>query len=136
MRPFILGIAALAAAASASAFASDHAIPFSDRGVNRDPYHNVEGYSTGVFDNFRRLYVDPAAVVSTLKPSTAGDKPSADLVIENPTSAWAFVTVSGTKIGQIGPYRTAVMHGVASGTYDVGFELPNRRTFTKALSTR
>jgi hypothetical protein len=134
MRSFILGFFALVAASSA--VAAERALPFPDRGVSRDPYHNVEGYSTGAFENFRRLYVDPAVAVTSLKPKEAGDKPSADLVVENPTSAWAVVTVSGLKVGQIGPLRTAVMHGVPSGTYEVSFELPNQRKFTEALATR
>ena len=135
MRNFMLAFAAVAVASS-SASAAERALPFADRGVSRDPYHNVEGYSTGAFENFRRLYVDPAVAISGLKPQLAGEKPSADLVIENPTSAWAFVTVSGLKVGQIGPLRTAVMHGVASGTYEVSFELPNQRKFTETLTTR
>lgn len=116
--------------------AAEGSLPFPDRGVSRDPYHNVEGYSTGVLENFRRLYIDPAWAISNLQPKMASEKPLADLVIQNTTSAWALVTVSGLKIGQIGPLRTAIVHGVPSGTYDVSFELPNQRKFTETVATR
>ena len=50
---------------------------------------------------------------------------AAVLAIENISSARAWVTVAGVRIGRIGPYTTAVVRDVPVGVYEVDFELPN-----------
>ncbi len=132
----LFALVALAAATSALAGPAERPLPFPDRVVSRDPYTHVEGYSTGAIEGMRRLAIDPAATLPTLKPTVAGSGEPGKLVIENPSSAWAFLTVSGVKIGQIGPFRTATLHGVAPGTYTVSFELPNGRKVEEQHVTR
>ena len=121
---------------SATATASERELPLPDHGVHRDPYTHVEGYTTGAIEGMRRLAVDPATALQALKPAEPAEGAPAKLVIENPTSAWAFLDVAGTRIGQIGPFRTATLHGVAPGKYNVTFELPNRRVITETHATR
>ena len=74
--------------------------------------------SEGALENFQRIFVDPATVVDTLKPSTAGEG-KGHLYIRNEYNGWVDVTVAGTKIGRIQPFTTAALHDVAAGTYDV-----------------
>ena len=72
----------------------------------------------GALENFQRIFVDPATVIDTLKPSTAAEG-TGHLYIRNEYNGWVDVTVAGTKIGRVQPFTTAALHGVAAGTYDV-----------------
>lgn len=74
--------------------------------------------SSGALENFQRIYVDPATIIGTLKPSTAGEG-TGHLYIRNEYNGWVDVTVAGEKIGRIQPFTTAALHDVAAGTYDV-----------------
>ena len=74
--------------------------------------------SEGDLENFQRIYVDPATIIDSLKPSTTGEG-TGHLYIRNEYNGWVDVTVSGTKIGRLQPFTTAALHGVAAGTYDV-----------------
>jgi len=53
------------------------------------------------------------------------DNSKKTLVLENTRSSWASVTVNGTKVGIIGPYTTAYINGVPTGSYDLGFTFSN-----------
>ena len=67
--------------------------------------------SEGDLENFQRIFVDPATIIDSLKPSTAGEG-TGHLYIRNEYNGWVDVTVSGTKIGRIQPFTTAALHGV------------------------
>jgi len=74
--------------------------------------------STGAVENFQRLYCDPETVVSKLKPSTAAEG-TGHLYIRNEYTGWVDITVGEERIGRLQPLTTAVIHGVAAGTYSV-----------------
>ncbi|MCB9677041.1 MAG: hypothetical protein H6737_18130 [Alphaproteobacteria bacterium] len=48
-----------------------------------------------------------------------------DLPVDNVSSARAVVSIGGVEVGEVGPYARAVIHGVAPGTYELHFRLPN-----------
>jgi outer membrane protein OmpA-like peptidoglycan-associated protein len=105
--------------------------------------------TNGPVENFRELYVDPAALGKKLSPKkaitapgvdgapgiAAKVKPTASLPIINLSSSYADVTVNGTKIGRIGPLTNGALHSVKAGVYEVGFKLQNGYELTKEVQT-
>ena len=94
-----------------------HAEPL-DRPLRPTTHPADPALSEGDLENFQRVFVDPATIIDSLKPSTAGEG-TGHLYIRNQYNGWVDVSVSGTKIGRIQPFTTAALHGVAAGTYDV-----------------
>lgn len=100
-------------------------------------------------ENFRELYVDPAALGKKLSPTkaitapgvagapgiAAKNRPTASLPIINLASSYADVTVNGTKVGRIGPLTNGALHDMRSGVYDVSFKLQNGYELTKQVQT-
>lgn len=112
---------------------------FPDRGttLEKDPYLNGSELTEGRLEGFRKLYV-AETFADGLKPAKApaGSVPAiGDLVISNPTSAWADIKVNGESVGRLGPFREGVVHDVRSGVYSVEFSLPNGRVFTSEAAT-
>ena len=58
-----------------------------------------------------------------------------NLIVNNDVTAWAEVTINGTKVGTIGPVTKAIVHDVVSGVYKVDFLLPNGYSYTRTVST-
>ena len=127
----------LALAALLLAGCAKHTAGMPDAGAfpPNDPYHHDTQLTTGRMEGFRHLYVDPATWPDAITPTSPASG-KATLVIDNPTSAWALLTVGGTQIGQVRPFDAVTIHDVAAGSYDVRFELPNRYAWTESVSTR
>jgi hypothetical protein len=112
-----------------AALADNHVTTF---GIN-------PSYTPPPFSGLERLDVDPAVVAKTVLPSpmrppgeASQDAPvTGQLVLTNPTSQWADVSVQGQAIGIIGPYATMRLQGLGAGWYGVKLALPTgfSRTF-------
>lgn len=94
----------------------------------------------GAVENFRELYVDPAALGKQLEPTSplkglAKAKAGTSLPIINLSSSYADVTINGTSVGRIGPLTNGAIHDVKSGVYEVGFKLQNGYVLTKKVET-
>lgn len=93
--------------------------------------------SDGALVNFQRLYIDPETIANQLVPlkkRRASERES--LAIINRTTAWVDVTVSGTKIGRIGPLTTGVIHDLLPGEYAVDHMVENTQfSYRKVLET-
>jgi outer membrane protein OmpA-like peptidoglycan-associated protein len=106
---------------------------------------HVTTYDTNVkwtkppFSGLESLSVDPAVVVSQIKPirpplpadievvpnlATRGEEA---LVFTNPMSQWSELTLNGLQIGIIGPYATMRLEGLKSGLYEISLEPPTHR---------
>jgi len=70
-----------------------------------------------------------------------GDAPAAaqadgnSLEIANSHSIWVEITVNGQKVGTVGPYTVAAIHGLEAGLYDVGFTHPTGYTYYRPTRT-
>lgn len=76
--------------------------------------------SEGSVVNFQRLYIDPETIGNQLVPQKKRKSQQREsLAIINRTTAWIDVTVSGNKIGRIGPLTTGIIHDLMPGEYAV-----------------
>lgn len=100
--------------------------------------------STGLVENFRELYVNPAQVGKSLEPvgklgpvgrmlSPANKRASIPIV--NETSSYAEVSVNGVKIGVIDALQNGAIHDVPHGLYEITFGLQNGYTETRTVHT-
>lgn len=105
--------------------------------------------------HFRKLYVDPAAFVGSLKPvappsisagataNTPGGvsataintPPTGNLLVLNDRGSPAEVSINGAKVGQIGPYVYGVVGPVPSGNYQVTITWPTGYSQTQDVKT-
>lgn len=100
--------------------------------------------STGLVENFRELYVNPAQVGKSLEPVgklgpvgrmlSPADK-RASIPIVNETSSYAEVSVNGVKIGVIDALQNGAIHDVPHGLYEITFGLQNGYTETRTVHT-
>ncbi len=75
--------------------------------------------------------------VSTMDaPVTKDDSKTGTLIISNDAQTSAIVSVNGTKIGVVGPYTDAALHGLSSGVYDVAITHPTGYTRYNAQRTQ
>jgi hypothetical protein len=131
-------------AASQPAMAADASMP------SRPTIYPVDDLlSNGSVENFREVYVDPKAVVTSLSPVKAPSIPGANvapavgpsvpptgvLPVINEMSSWAEIAVNDTKIGVIGPLTNGAIHGLRSGVYNVSFTIMNGYTETLEVQT-
>lgn len=101
-------------------------------------------YTPPPFAGLERLYVDPAQTLPLLKPEaqrpvgeTVLDAPGqGQLVFTNPMSQWGEVTVSGQKLGTIGPFATMRLDGATPGHYLVSVWIPTGLTRHFAVEVR
>jgi outer membrane protein OmpA-like peptidoglycan-associated protein len=100
--------------------------------------------STGIVENFRELYVNPAQVGKSLQPvgklgpvgrmlSPAAKRASIPIV--NETSSYAEVSINGVRIGVIDALQNGAIHDVPHGLYEVTFGLQNGYTETRTVHT-
>lgn len=120
-----------------AAEAKEAGLPLPDRGVALpfDPYEQDAALTTGRMEGFRRLFVDPNTYPDSITPTQGGEGTKADLPIHNGTSAYVHVSIGGTKIGQIRPFDTAILHDVKPGTYTIQYTLPHGYEWTESVST-
>jgi hypothetical protein len=135
MRTLLVLLATAALAMSAEA--RESAPPFTDRGPDLafDPYKHDTLLTTGRMEGFRRLFVDPATWPDTINPTTAAEGAKADLPIHNEANSYVHVSVGGTRIGQIRPFDTAVIHDVKPGAYTIEFVLPHGYKWSETAET-
>ncbi len=72
--------------------------------------------------------------VQTERDTSATAEPGS-LLIENNHSYTAEVAVNGTRIGTVGPYTDAAIHGLAGGLYDVRFTHTSGYSYFEAVRT-
>lgn len=129
----------VALTAAAAAAAREQSPLFTDKGpvLALDPYENESGLTTGRLHGFRTLYVAEAAAdaLTPAKAASAELPKLGDLAIVNPTSAWVDVTVGGTLVGRLGPFREGTIHDVPMGVYELAFIMPNGRAWTDQAGT-
>ena len=77
-----------------------------------------------------RLANETAPLLDTSKPDEPGS-----LLIENAHSYTAEVAVNGTRIGTLGPYTDAAIHGLQGGLYDVRFTHTSGYSYFEAVRT-
>ncbi len=83
------------------------------------PYDVNPALTTGDAVGFRQLFLDPAQVGSLLEPAEAlGDSTDDALHIDNRSTAWMELSVSGVRVGIIGPLTSVVLQGVKPGLYE------------------
>lgn len=79
---------------------------------------------------------EPAWVALTTSPATLAGVPAKGVLpVSNRRSSWAEVSINGTKVGIVGPYTDAFIHGVAAGSYDLTLRVGNGYTWTQAVVT-
>jgi len=77
-----------------------------------------------------RLPTDTAKTPDATKSAEGGS-----LLIENSHSYTAEVAVNGTRIGTVGPYTDAAIHGLSGGLYDVRFTHTSGYSYFEAVRT-
>jgi hypothetical protein len=136
MRSLLVLMCSFALAAGAQA--RESAPVMTDHGAELpfDPYKHDTQLTTGRMEGFRRLFVDPNTFPDTIVPATEGaEGAKGDLPIHNDTSTWVHVAIGDTRIGQVRPYDTAVIHDVKPGTYTIQFTMPHGYTWTEPSVT-
>lgn len=135
----LASVEAIAAAPELKMVMADPRLP------NKPTTHILDDrVSTGLVENFRELYVNPAQVGKSLEPvgklgpvgrmlSPAGKRASIPIV--NETSSYAEVSVNGVKIGVIDALQNGAIHDVPHGLYEVTFGLQNGYTETRTVHT-
>ena len=68
-------------------------------------------------------------------PDTSKSTEKGSLLIENSHSYTAEVAVNGTRIGTVGPYTDAAIHGLPGGLYDVRFTHTSGYSYFEAVRT-
>jgi cytoskeletal protein RodZ len=76
-----------------------------------------------------------AAELAQATPAAPVPPAKGNLIVNNDVTAWAEVTINGTKVGTIGPVTKGIVHDVASGVYKVDFLLPNGYSYTRTVAT-
>jgi outer membrane protein OmpA-like peptidoglycan-associated protein len=75
-----------------------------------------------------------ASETSTSHDASKTDEPGS-ILIENRHSYTAEVAVNGTRIGTVGPYTDAAIHGLHGGLYDVRFTHTSGYSYFEAVRT-
>ena len=78
--------------------------------------------TSGVLENFRKLYLKEDAILKMFGAEKNGTK---SLPIINKTTGWVDIEFKGKKIGRLQPLTTAVVHGVPDGDYEVIIHVEN-----------
>ena len=111
--------------------------PYQGEGDNSfGPYETNASLTTGVLSGFTSLYASAESLQAGLKPgaATAGSGTQL-LTIENTSLSSVTVTVSGTKVGTLGPVTIGRIQGIEAGEYTVVLGHPNGYNQTLSLST-
>lgn len=91
--------------------------------------------SSGNLENFQRLFINERNLkIAPNKGTEAPNKMS--LPIVNRTTAWVDISISGQKIGRIGPLTTGVIHNISGGEYDVTYTVEHMQyAFVERVKT-
>ena len=119
---------------STVAFAED---PYEGEGDNSfGPYETNASLTTGAASGFTSLFASAESLQEGLEPgeSLAGTG-TQTLAIENTSLSSVTVTVSGTKVGTLGPVTIGRIQGLDAGNYTVILGHPNGYNQTLSLVT-
>ena len=119
---------------STAAMAED---PYQGEGDNSfGPYETNASLTTGVLAGFTSLHASAESLQQGLKPGAelAGSGTQM-LEIENTSLSSVTVTVSGTKVGTLGPVTIGRIQGIDAGSYTVILGHPNGYNQTLTLVT-
>ena len=113
-----------AALMSTVAIAED---PYEGEGDNSfGPYETNASLTTGVLSGFTSLHASAESLQEGLKPGEAlTGTGTQTLEIENTSLSSVTVTVSGTKVGTLGPVTIGRIQGLEAGRYTVVLGHPN-----------
>lgn len=103
------------------------------------PYKVNPDLTTGRMEFFREVYVEVeqiGSLIQPVQPLPASASATGDLHISNQANGWVEVTISGQKIGKVGPLTTAVIHDVPSGFYEITTLAANGLVVTHKVATR
>ncbi len=134
------------ASLDASAAAPELKMVMADPRLPNKPTTHIldDRVSTGIVENFRELYVNPAQVGKSLQPvgklgpvgrMLSPSSERASIPIVNETSSYAEVSVNGVRIGVIDALQNGAIHDVPHGLYEVTFGLQNGYTETRTVHT-
>jgi hypothetical protein len=108
---------------------------FVDRPLRPTTHPKDPALSTGNLENFQRLFINEKNLNITPNKGTATSN-KLSLPIVNRTTAWVDISVSGQKIGRIGPLTTGVIHNVTGGEYDVTYTVEHMQyAFVERVET-
>lgn len=91
--------------------------------------------SAGALENFQRLFINEKNLKIAPNAGTEEEN-KLSLPIVNRTTAWVDISVSGQKIGRIGPLTTGIIHNVIGGEYDVTYTVEHMQyAFVERVQT-
>ena len=111
--------------------------PYQGEGDNSfGPYETNASLTTGALAGFTSLHASAESLQQGLKPGAelAGSGTQM-LEIENTSLSSVTVTVSGTKVGTLGPVTIGRIQGIDAGSYTVILGHPNGYNQTLTLVT-
>lgn len=111
--------------------------PYQGEGDNSfGPYETNASLTTGAVAGFTSLFASAESLLEGLKPgeSLTGTG-TQTLAIENTSLSSVTVTVSGTKVGTLGPVTIGRIQGLDAGNYTVILGHPNGYNQTLSLVT-
>ena len=119
---------------STAAVAED---PYQGEGDNSfGPYETNASLTTGALAGFTSLFAAAESLQQGLKPGEAlTGTGTQTLEIENTSLSSVTVTVSGTKVGTLGPVTIGRIQGLDAGSYTVVLGHPNGYNQTLTLVT-
>ena len=98
--------------------------PYAQRPLRPTTHPMDLALTEGPIENFDpNLACNPKTIASTIKPAKAKGDGKENLHIDNRTTGWVDVWISGEKIGRLGPLTTGRINNVAAGDYHVTFEV-------------
>ncbi len=123
-----------AALLSSVAYAED---PYQGEGDNSfGPYETNASLTKGALSGFTSLFASAESLQEGLKPGAALTGTGTQiLAIENTSLSSVTVTVSGTKVGTLGPVTIGRIQGLDAGSYTVVLGHPNGYNQTLSLVT-
>ena len=111
--------------------------PYQGEGDNSfGPYETNASLTTGALSGFTSLHAPMESLQSGLKPGVALSNSGTQLLtIENTSLSSVTVTVSGTKVGTLGPVTIGRIQGIEAGEYTVVLGHPNGYNQTLSITT-
>ena len=108
---------------------------FVDRPLRPTTHPKDPALSSGNLENFQRLFINEKNL--KIAPNKGTENPSKmSLPIVNRTTAWVDISVSGQKIGRLGPLTAGVIHNVQGGEYDVTYTVEHMQyAFVERIQT-
>ena len=108
---------------------------FIERPLRPTTHPKDPALSTGTIENFQRLFINERNLKLTPNEGTSTNN-KLSLPIVNRTTAWVDVSISGQKIGRLGPLTTGIIHNVTGGEYDITYTVEHMQyAFVERVNT-